>query len=97
MSDIPIYQIAFSIHAIKRMFERSISKTDVLHVLATGEVIKEYPRDTPYPSQLVLGWCGNRPLHVTVAIDANAQKMYIITGYEPDVNQWKPNFRRKNL
>ncbi len=97
MSDIPIYQIAFSIHAIKRMFERSISKTDVLHVLATGEVIKEYPEDTPYPSQLVLGWCGNQPLHVTVAIDANAQKMYIITVYEPDVNQWKPDFRRKKL
>lgn len=60
MSGIPIYQLVFSTHAIKRMFERGISRTEVRHVLVTGKVIKEYPQDVPYPSQLVLGWSGNR-------------------------------------
>lgn len=95
MSGIPIYQLVFSTHAIKRMFERGISRTEVRHVLVTGKVIKEYPQDVPYPSQLVLGWSGNRALHVLVAINAQTQKIYIVTVYEPDSNLWEPDFRRK--
>jgi hypothetical protein len=38
------------------MVERNITATDVREVLANGEVIETYPDDTPYPSQLVLGW-----------------------------------------
>ncbi|MGH2495853.1 MAG: DUF4258 domain-containing protein [Ktedonobacteraceae bacterium] len=50
MAGIPIYQLVFSTHAIKRMFERSISKADIRRVLVNGEVINEYPDDKPYAS-----------------------------------------------
>ena len=96
MSGIPIYQIVFSVHVIKRMFERGITKADIRHVLVNGEVIKEYPQDDPYPSQLVLGWSGNRP-HVVVAIDAQDQKLYIVTVYDPDPVHWEPNLKGKKL
>ncbi len=95
MSDKPIIQLVFSTHAIKRMFERGISRADVRHVVTTGEVIKQYPQDTPYPSELILGWCGNRPVHVVVSTDVQAQKMYIVTVYAPDPNRWEPDFRKK--
>jgi len=97
ISGIHIYQIVFSVHAIKRMFERGITKADIRHVLVNGEIIKAYSQDTPYPSQLVLGWSGNRPLHVVVAIDAQAQKLYIVTVYDPDPGHWEPNLKRKKL
>jgi hypothetical protein len=58
-------------------------------------VIEEYPEDTPYPSRLVLGWCGSRPLHVAVADNAAAQEMIVITVYEPDSAQWEPDLRRR--
>lgn len=95
MSGIPIHQLVFSTHALKRMLERSISSVEIRHVLASGEVIKEYPDDTPYPSQLVLGWSGKRALHIVIAIDIQAQKIYIITVYEPDADVWESNRRRK--
>lgn len=44
--------LVFRVHAIKRMFQRQISKDDVRHVLETGEAIEAYPHDTPYPSRL---------------------------------------------
>ena len=47
--------LVFRIHAIQRMFERSVTRADVREVLATGEVIEQYPDDTPYPSRLILG------------------------------------------
>ena len=54
MSGLPIYQLVFSTHAIKRMFERSITKAEIRRVLVNGEVINEYLEDKPYPSQLIL-------------------------------------------
>ena len=45
-------------------------KSDVRHVLQTGEVIEEYPDDTPFPSYLILGFVGDRPFHVVVAVIA---------------------------
>ncbi len=95
MAGIPIYQLVFSTHAIKRMFERSITKADIRRALVSGEVINEYPDDKPYPSRLVLGWSAKRALHIVIVMDAKEQKLYIVTVYEPDLDQWEPDMRRK--
>ena len=88
-------QLVFRVHAIQRMFQRRIGVDDVRHVLATGEVIEEYPSDYPYPSRLVLGWCGSRPIHVVMADNAEAQESIVITVYEPDPAHWEPGFKRR--
>lgn len=90
-----VNRIVFRIHAIKRMFQRSISPANVRRVLETGEIIETYPEDTPYPSRLMLGWVGSRPLHVVVADDPQAREEIVITVYEPDPNEWEPGFRRR--
>jgi len=73
------------------MFQREINEQDVREVLATGETIETYPDDIPYPSRLVLGWRGLRPLHDNPA----AQERIVITVYEPDAQQWELEFRRR--
>lgn len=88
-------RLVFRIHAVQRMFERRITEEDVTHVLATGETIEEYPDDTPYPSRLVLGWRGPRPLHVVVADHASAREIIVMTVYEPDPAQWGFGFKRR--
>jgi hypothetical protein len=77
------------------MFQRRISAKDVRQVLKTGEVIESYPDDIPYPSCLVLGWRGERPLHVVVADNADGCETIVITVYEPDAQAWEPDFRRR--
>jgi hypothetical protein len=83
------------IHAIQRMFERGISIEDVAAVLASGETIEAYPDDSPYPSRLILGWRGKRPLHLVVADDPDAEERIIVTVYEPDPAQWEAGFKRR--
>ncbi len=39
--------LRFSGHAIRHMFGRDISTDDVVAVISTGEVIKEYSDDKP--------------------------------------------------
>lgn len=88
-------RLIFRVHAIQRMFQRRISVDDLGQVLATGEVVEDYPNDTPYPSRLLLGWCGSRPIHVVAAENVATQETIVITVYEPDLTQWEPGFKRR--
>jgi hypothetical protein len=89
-------KLVFRVHAIRRMFERGISSEDVRHVLETGSTIESYPEDSPYPSRLVLGFVGQRPLHVVVADDEKAGQAIVITAYEPESGSWDETFRKRS-
>jgi hypothetical protein len=90
-----IGKIIFRAHAIIRMFQRHVDEKDVRSVLETGEIIEGYPDDTPYPSRLVLGWLGSRPLHVVAAENIADNETIVITVYEPGQDKWSPNFKRR--
>jgi len=85
--------LVFSGHAVQRMFERGIDEAHVRQVVISGEVIADYPDDSPYPSRLLLGFVGERPLHVVLAIDSAGERCYVITVYEPDPTQWEAGYR----
>jgi len=87
--------IFFSGHAIRRMFERSIGRSKVTEVVRFGDVIDDYPDDEPFPSFLIFGFVGNRPLHVVVAVETESKICYIITAYEPDSAVWQEDFRTR--
>jgi hypothetical protein len=87
--------LVFRVHAVQRMFERAITKEDVRQALATGETIEAYPEDQPYPSRLVLGWTGTRPIHAVVADNQVQQETIVITVYEPDLAKWEAGFERR--
>jgi hypothetical protein len=88
-------ELVFRVHAVRRMFERRISLEDVRQVVRDGRPIEDYPDATPYPSRLMLGWCGSRPLHVVVADNPSAGEAIIVTVYEPDPARWEDGFTRR--
>jgi hypothetical protein len=88
-------RLVFRVHAIQRMFQRNISVEEVRQVVAAGEIIEAYPDDKPFPSRLVLGWYGSRPIHVLIADKATSQETIIITVYQPNAAEWEPGFRRR--
>ena len=87
--------VIFSVHALRRMAERQIAIEDVESALSTKEVIESYPSDQPYPSCLVLGWSGSRPIHIVMAENAADNQTIVITVYEPDPVQWDESFKRR--
>ena len=89
------FRLVFRVHAIQRMFQRGVSEEEVKHVVAVGETIETYPEDKPFPSRLVLGWSGVRPVHVVVADNVAAQEAIIITVYQPDAEEWEVGFKRR--
>jgi hypothetical protein len=88
-------RITYRVHAVERMFERGISPADVRAVLEDGQTIEDYSAGTLYPSRLILGWIGMRPVHVVAAFDGAHDEVIAITAYEPDPSQWTGQFRRR--
>jgi hypothetical protein len=88
-------KVEFSGHALRRMFERGISVDEVLVVVSTGEIIADYPDDSPLPSCLLLGIVKTRPIHVVAAKDSVNQLCVIITAYPPDPAQWQADFKTR--
>jgi len=89
------YRVIYKRHAIERMKQRKIREETVECALSSGETIKVYADDTPYPSELILYWDGLRPLHIVVATDFVDRVKYIVTVYDPYQNEWIGDFRRK--
>ena len=85
----------FSRHAIQKMFQRNITKSEIDNVISKGQIIEEYPKDSPLPSFLLLGFNDNRPLHIVIAFNKSDYICIIVTVYEPDPNLWKDNFTRR--
>lgn len=94
----PFFPLTFSDRANEQLFARNFQRRDVVHALRTGEVLRQYPTDEPYPSYLILAWTEEenaRPIHVVAADDREAETTIIITVYEPDPAIWTDDFRRK--
>jgi len=90
-----IEKITYRAHAVKRMFERRVNAEEVRYVLETGEVIEDYPEDTPYPSRLILGCYRGRLLHVVAANNWLDKEVIVITVYEPDPSEWDLECRKR--
>ena len=92
----PTYRkLTFRIHALRQMFQRKISDSDIRELLECGIIIEEYPDDTPYPSSLVSGTVNSRPLHVVMAYNNVDREAIVITAYEPDPDAWSENNKRR--
>jgi hypothetical protein len=88
-------KITYRLHAVQRMFERKVSVEEIRYVLETGEVIEEYPDDTPYPSRLILGSYKGRLIHVVAANNSLDEEIIVITVYEPDPSEWDLECRKR--
>ena len=88
-------RLVFRVHAIQRMFQRNVSAEEVRQIVVTGETIETYPDDQPFPSRLMLGWNGPRPIHVVLAENTADKETIIITVYEPNGAEWEAGFRRR--
>ena len=65
-----VRRIYWKKHALKRILERQIARTQVFTVLEHCEIIEMYLDARPLPSFLILGgYDEDKPLHVVVALD----------------------------
>jgi hypothetical protein len=84
-------------HSLQRLAERGILQKDVLEVILAGELIEDYPDDSPYPSALFLAFIIGRPLHVVAAYHESDHRAYIITAYQPSLEFFEENYKTRRI
>lgn len=89
-----VEQIAITEHVRRRLVERGITVGDIIQCIETGEIIKQYEDDKPFPSCLILGkTLAGAYIHVVVSHDD--EWIHLITAYYPDVEIWEADLRTK--
>jgi hypothetical protein len=88
-------KLTFRLHALRRMFERGISVSEVRAALAVSRTIMSYADDKPYATRLVLGYSGERALHVVLADNPADEQTIVATVYEPDPGRWDSGLTRR--
>jgi uncharacterized protein DUF4258 len=87
--------IEWRMHVLQKLAKRGISQQIAREVLITGERIRDYVEDKPFPSSLFLGYVSGKPLHVVAAYDEATHKAFVITAYEPSLEIFEPDYRTK--
>jgi len=87
-------RLVFRVHALQRMASRVVGEVEIRDVLENGKVIEARPDDLPYPTRVMLGWIGDRPIHV-VATENEEGETVIVTVYKPEPDRWADGFTRR--
>lgn len=89
--------ILWSRHAIAELVREGWRRSDVEAAFAECEVIEDYPAaHRPLSDCLVLGWVKvNVPVHSVIAIDEIKGRLFVVTVYRPDVEEWENDWRTR--
>lgn len=88
------HKFRLSKHVIKRMDLRGRTIQDITQVILTGEVIREYPHEKPYPEYLFLGYPqgSDEPCYV---VAASNDETVIVTIHDYDPEIYEPDHRTR--
>ncbi len=81
-------------HALERMFERDISRSEVKVTLRDGEIIENYETDVPFESALFF-YIDSKPIHVVASLDEATKTIYIITAYVPSITHFNEDLKTR--
>ena len=82
-------QVRITDHADEEAEADHLTFDEVYFSVLRGEIIEEYPTDTPYPSCLIYGpTSGGKPVHSVWAYNEQSRWVVVITVYRPDPNGW---------
>ena len=88
-------KFAIKKHAAIRMRQRLITVDDIKEALMSAQIIETYEDDYPFSSCLLLGYSGEKSLHIVSAISNIDDILLIITAYRPSIDEWLPGFVKR--
>jgi len=81
-------------HALERMLQRGISRSEVKKALKYGEIIESYENDVPFESALFFHTI-SKTIHVVASLDEENETVYVVTAYEPDTIHFNSDLKTR--
>jgi hypothetical protein len=84
-------------HAERERQLDMISIGELEEALSGCDIIEDYPDDPRGASCLVLGFCGDRPIHAVCTIKVDPEELLLITVYDPSAHpeKWMNNYSKR--
>lgn len=71
------HKLRWANHIFVRLAQRNISMEDVQMAILNGELVEDYPDDSPFPSCLVMGYrTSNGIIHVVCAPNNSGTELW---------------------
>jgi len=95
--DVPVNEkILWSLHAVKKLRVEGLKKRHVEESLKACDLVEDYQTEgRPLPDCLVLGFIGDEPVHIVVAIDADFDRILLVTVYRPLTERWEDGWKTR--
>ena len=82
-------RVRMTAHARREAEADRLTLEQIYTAVVRGEIVEDYPNDTPYPSCLILGYTlAGQPVHTVWAYNTENQFAVLIAVYRPDPNLW---------
>jgi len=82
-------RIQITDHADEETQADKLKYEEIYYSVLNGEIIEDYPQDTPYPSCLIYGQTfAGEPVHSVWAYNQKSKWAVLITVYRPDPKRW---------
>ena len=89
-------RIRITEHADEEAESDGLMFDEVYFSVFHGQIIEDYPDDSPYPSCLIYGQTfSGDPVHTVWAFNDETQWAVLITVYRPNPNRWIDFIERK--
>ncbi|HLG31211.1 MAG TPA: DUF4258 domain-containing protein [Candidatus Brocadiales bacterium] len=87
----------FSRHAERERELDMIFVDEFEDAMKNCEIIEHYPDDPRGASCLVIGFSGQRPIHVVCAIRTDPEELFLITLYDPSKrpDNWSKDYKKR--
>lgn len=90
-------RVLWSRHAITELVADDLTRCQVERALQRCELIEDYPAlHRPLPDCLVLGWLSSeQPIHAVIAVDIERDRVFVVTVYRPNAEEWENDWRTR--
>lgn len=89
-------RVLWSRHALTKLILERLERDEVEAALGSCGLIEDYPTvGRPLPDCLVLGFVGGAPVHITVALDEDNDRVLVVTVYVPSEERWEDDWRTR--
>jgi len=88
-------RIHWTYHINMRLRGRFIPREAILASVDSYEIIEAYATDKYLPSYLVYSEYRGEPIHIQIAVDADGDKVTLVTAYRPDRDKWESDLKTR--
>ena len=88
-------KIKWSAHGLMRIQERDLTVDDLKIAISTGEIIENYPEESPAKSSVLIYGKNKDGKVIHIVIGYDEEQLYFVTAYYPSIEKFENDLKTR--